>query len=520
MIKKLRRRLTVLVVGILILVSAGIVLSIHLVNLRNIEASALAALDDIAENGGRRPDMWAQAPEEGMPPPPDEDFADDIDDAGNDAGDDSGEGAVTPSDAYAADVDDIGEDSGDAAAVGDADDDTSGDAAGEAGNDPAAGTDSGVGAGRFDRGGMMGQRGELPGGDQLRGRGWRGELTSGTDTLATLSNFYTITLDSDGAVSGWNSDRSDLYTDEQIEAIAGQILAAGKSRGRADTQFYCLLEDEAQAGARRLIVLDARLEYLSARRVLRTTALVAALACLLLSLGACLLIRRMLKPVEASFERQKQFAWDASHELKTPLAVISANADVLSSEIGDNEYLGYIRSEVQRADKLVQNLLTLARMDKGSVQADIRRFDLSQALLSVALPFESTVFEAGKTLETDVPEGILCRGDEAMIQQLAVILLSNALKYSDDGGAIRLSLAQKGRGCVFSVYNTGSGIAPEHLEKIFDRFYREDASHNSEVSGNGLGLSIARTIAEANRGRIHAESVPGKSATFIVTLPG
>ena len=126
--------------------------------------------------------------------------------------------------------------------------------------------------------------------------------------------------------------------------------------------------------------------------------------------------------------------------------------------------------------------------------------------MGVALPFESTVFEAGRTLETEIPEGLFLRGDEAMLQQLAVILLSNALKYSDEGGLIRLSLAQKGRGATITVWNTGMGIAPENLEKIFDRFYREDLSHNSEVAGNGLGLAIARTIAQAHKGHIRAES--------------
>ena len=111
-------------------------------------------------------------------------------------------------------------------------------------------------------------------------------------------------------------------------------------------------------------------------------------------------------------------------------------------------------------------------------------------------------------------------GDEAMLQQLVLILLSNALKYSNEGGLIRLSLMQKGRGAVITVYNTGAGIAPENLEKIFDRFYREDLSHNSAVAGNGLGLAIARTIAEAHKGHIRAESEQGNSATFIVTLSG
>ncbi len=446
MIKKLRRRLTLLVIGVLVLVTAGIVLSIGLINRRNIDAAATAALQVLADNGGRRPgqDIPEAPPQLGDVAPPEED--------------------------------------GDATADG---------------RQPQS-TPQGGPALR----------------PEVRPRG-AFEL-SGGDSLANLSNAYTVHLDAEGAVTAWNSDRSDLYTDAQIQALADAALAEGRESGCVDTQYYRLI---GEGDARQLIVLDARLEFLSARRMLRVSALVASLACLLLSAGAYLLIRRMLRPVQDSFDRQKQFVWDASHEFKTPLAVISANAEVLSREIGPNEYLGYIQSEVKRTDSLVQSLLTLARMDRGTVTAQLKRMNLSEALLGVALPFESTVFEAGKTLETDIPEGVWCKGDEAMLQQLAVILLSNALKYSREGGLIRLSLAQKGRSAVITVYNTGEGIAPENLERIFDRFYRQDASHNREIAGNGLGLAIARTIAEAHRGHIRAESVPGESATFTVTLP-
>ena len=441
MIKGLRRKLTLLVIAVLVLVTAGIVLSTDLANRRNIASAAQKALQTLADNEGRRPGLA-----EKQPAPPDGDS----------------EPPARPD--------------------------------GE--SEPPARPD-----------------GDPPVPAEPRGFG---DSPDG-DSLASLSNVYTITLDESGAVTEWYSDRSDLYDDAQIQSIADQITAEGQDSGRAGTQFYRFAERE---GARLLIVLDARLEYLSARRALRATALVAGGGCLLLSFGAWLLIRRMLQPVQASCDRQKQFAWDASHEIKTPLAVISANAEVLAREIGPNEYLGYIQSEVKRADGLVQNLLTLARMDRGTVAAQTRRFNLSDALLAVALPFESTVFEAGRTLETEIPDGVFIKGDEGMLQQLAVILLSNALKYSDEGGRIRLSLAQKGRGAAITVFNTGRGIAPENLGKIFDRFYREDASHSGEIAGNGLGLAIARSIVEAHHGRIHAESTPGESATFIVQLPG
>ena len=481
MITKLRRRLTLLVIGVLILVTAGIVLSIDIVNRRNIDAAAEAALDILAANEGRRPDLEdAEPPEqpvEGEVPP-------------------EGEGEVPPE-----------KPGGTLPTEGTT---SSGSVPPEKpeGTVPTQGTmtaDRQPPAGQMDPRQRMNERRRAFGNLQ------------GSAALASLSNAYTVTLDAEGGVTAWSSDRADLYTDAQIQAFADAALATGRTAGRVDTQYFRLT---GSGDARLLIALDARLEFLSAQRMLRASTMVASLACLLLAAGAYLLIRRMLQPVQASFDRQKQFVWDASHEFKTPLAVISANAEVLSREIGPNEYLGYIQSEVKRTDSLVQNLLTLARMDKGTVAAEMKRFNLSDALLAVALPFESTVFEAGKTLETDIPEGVFLRGDEAMLQQLAVILLSNALKYSDANGTIRLSLAQKGRGATITVYNTGMGIAPEHLTKIFDRFYREDLSHNSEVAGNGLGLAIAQTIAQAHKGHIRAESEYGKSATFTVTLPG
>lgn len=462
MIKSLRRRLTLLVACVLVLVTAGIVLSIRAINLRNIDSSARAALAVLSENRGQRPGQ----PQEAPPPKPEGETA-------------ANGGKLPPQQTIGAE----GET-------------PSPEPTGESETPPPR-----------------------PEGDQIPPERPSVDMPVG-NPLASLSNAYTIRLDGDGNVVAWSSERTDLYSDAQVQAMARAVLAREKAEGRIDTQYYRLLDDGEGGDERLLIVLDARLEYLSAERMLRTTALVAVLAGLLLGVGAWLLIRRMLQPVQASFDRQKRFVWDASHEFKTPLAVISANAELLSRQIGPNEYLGYIQSEVKRTDNLVQGLLTLARMDRGTVTAEMKRFDLSKALLGVALPFESTAFEAGRTLETDVPEGVWIRGDEAMLQQLAVILLSNALKYSDEGGLIRLSLVQKGRGAVITVYNTGAGIAPENLEKIFDRFYREDQSHNSAVAGNGLGLAIARTIVEAHKGHIRAESEQGNSATFIVTLPG
>ena len=422
MIRKLRLRMTLMVIAVLILVSAGIVLATHLANERNIAAQAEDTLAVLAENGiaGNRKESFQER-----------------------------------------------------------DDDR-----------------------RFARkNGGRGVRGQPP------------EIRSGGEAAAAgLSNSYTISLNADGSVASWASDRGGLYSDEQVAGIAESALADGKNSGRIGTQFYRKTDDG-------LVVLDARLDYLSASNVLRSTILIAAASCLLLSLLAWLLIRRMVQPVEEAFLRQKQFVSDASHELKTPLAVISANAEVLEQEIGENEYLGYIRSEVRRTDTLVNNLLTLARMDKGGADTAVKvSFDLSRALLDVVLPFESTVFEAGKTLETDIPERISCTGNEEQIKQLAVILLSNALKYSDDGGRIAVSLKARGKQRDIRVFNTGDAISPADQEHIFDRFWRADPAHGRETGGHGLGLAIARTIVESHGGKISVDSREGSGTAFTVTL--
>ena len=349
-----------------------------------------------------------------------------------------------------------------------------------------------------------------PGRDRMRS-------TPAIMNAASLSNYYTITLDADGNVLFWRSDRTDLYTDEEINQMASSVLQSGIASGRVGAQFFRLLDKDA-SGSRLLIAVDSRLEVQNVENVLRVTALVAVAEDALLSLAAVWLIHRLVKPVDEAMEKQKQFVWDASHEMKTPLAVISANAEALAGEVGESKSLAFIQSEVQRTDHLIQNLLTLARMEKGTVQADKQRFDLSRALLEVALPFESAIFETGKELNIDIPDGITYVGDVDMIKQLTVILLSNAQKYSDDGGKIDITLETKGEKRVLKVHNTGPAIPPESQERIFDRFYRVDSSHNREIEGNGLGLAIAKSIVQAHKGKITVHSASNEGTTFTVTL--
>lgn len=334
-------------------------------------------------------------------------------------------------------------------------------------------------------------------------------------TLSRVAGYCVVRLTRAGEIHEWKTESPGLYDEALVRELVEAVKAGGKREGRAGAQAYRM---ESRSYGALIVLMDIRAELANAQTLLRITAVVGIAACLLLSLCAVLLIRRMLMPVQQAFDKQRHFVWDASHELKTPLAVISANAQVLEKELGGNESLGYILAEVNRMDGLVQSLLTLARMDADKPEAGFESFDVGMELLSAALPMESLAFEQGKRLETRISPGIFCVGSKALVGQLAVILLSNALKFAGDGGVVTLSLEARGRQRFIRVHNTGSYIAPEERERIFDRFYQSEDSRSRAGSGSGLGLSIAKSIVRLHHGEIDVKSNPEAGTVFTAVL--
>lgn len=204
---------------------------------------------------------------------------------------------------------------------------------------------------------------------------------------------------------------------------------------------------------------------------------------------------------------------DASHELKTPLSAIAVNADVLSREIGENKWLANIRQETERMDELVIALLTLARLDAAPAASKVT-FDLSQALTEIALSFDSLAFEKGLNFSWSIAPDLMFTGDPGQLRQLGSILLDNAFSYASIGGKVTMTLAQEEPYIRLRVYNTGAPIDQKDLPHLFERFYRADSARTAGRSF-GLGLAIARSIAEAHRGTIRAENQP-EGVCFIV----
>lgn len=210
----------------------------------------------------------------------------------------------------------------------------------------------------------------------------------------------------------------------------------------------------------------------------------------------------LVMPVEAAFRKQEQFISDASHELKTPVAIISANADVLQREIGESKWLDYINTETVRMNKLITNLLDLAAVESNDDKNLHKRFNLSETVMSIVLPFESMAFEQQINLSEQIDDNIYIMGDGTKIGQLTSILIDNAFNHTEKGGSIKVQLNLQHHKKILTVSNTGSAIPPEKQKLIFERFYRADEARTRERGNYGLGLSIAKSIVKSHNGKI------------------
>jgi signal transduction histidine kinase len=243
---------------------------------------------------------------------------------------------------------------------------------------------------------------------------------------------------------------------------------------------------------------------------------------LLSGVGGLFMSRRAMQPVKDSFQRQRTFVADASHELKTPLALVRINADVIKRNPTDPENLWVVEdqlSEIDRMDRLLSDLLTLARLDTGRLDVEDKPFDLTIVAGETAGRFLARAAEEGVRLEVEVPDELPARGDPEKTGQILAALLDNAMRYTPKGGSITVSGRLLDGRAEANVTDTGPGIAAEHLPHIFDRFYRAEAARTRAGGGTGLGLSIARDLARAQDGDLLAGNVPDGGASFTLRLP-
>ena len=317
---------------------------------------------------------------------------------------------------------------------------------------------------------------------------------------------YTVLLDGSNAVSEVICHSADSASTEEITALSNEIIASGEKYriGNLYAEQYSYSYEEGSS----IVIVDNA----SAMEELRGTLLVSFVLYALLEV-IIFLVSRILslwiaKPVAESFEKQKQFIADASHELKTPLAVIIASADALESNPSETKWLENIKSESDRMNRLIADLLDLAKSEEVDDKSQFTEGNLSKTVEKATLTFEGVMFEKGVALKDDIEQDIMLNMNKYRIIQLMSILLDNAVKHSDTGGEIKVSL-KKDKDIVLKVTNKGEGIPKGEEEKIFERFYRADESRNRNENRYGLGLAIAKNICLSHGGEISAKSENG-----------
>ena len=327
-----------------------------------------------------------------------------------------------------------------------------------------------------------------------------------------LSTFYSVAFSEDGTVLSVNDGANGLYSGEELISIARDLLAKDRSTGRLDNLSYMV---SGKPGYTLVAFIDDTVTESSMRTLLHNVLIFGGAAIVVLFFVSLFLSGRIIRPLEENDKRQKQFISDASHELKTPVAVISTNAELLSRELGENEWLANIQYENERMGDLVKQLLDLSRAENTGTPMET--VDLSRAVTGEALAFESVAYDQGKTIRSDIDEGICVTGSQAQLAQLTSILLDNAVRHGT-GSEIELALKRQGHAAALSVVNGGDEIPPEKLEHLFDRFYRVDEARSGEGHHYGLGLSIAKAVAEKHGGNISVSCRDGK-VRFTVSIP-
>lgn len=328
--------------------------------------------------------------------------------------------------------------------------------------------------------------------------------------------FYAQT-DYSGSIAYIGLDRiASVSTNEAID-LTYKALRRGERYGEIGVYRYAVAD---KYFGRLVIFVDCTEQIQTRSFLFVVSAIIIALILLMLFFPVYFLTKLATLPVAKSIEKQRRFITDAGHEIKTPLAIISANVDVLALSGGeDNEWIQSIRNQTRRLSGLVSDLVSLSRMDEEKTQEEKARFSLSNAVTEAAADFEVLAHSCNKSFTVNVQPQIDYVANEAQIRRLVSILCDNAIKYSNDGGRICVTLCRKGRQILFEVYNTcPEGFDATNLDNLFERFYRPDSSRSRKTGGFGLGLSIAKATVESNGGRISVRSEDGKSIIFTVVL--
>ena len=337
-------------------------------------------------------------------------------------------------------------------------------------------------------------------------------------SLFNESSWFIVTLDSEGEVLSKNLLNMHNSDESLASGLALEAAASGKESGFL--QDYLFLVRESPRG-RDYFFMDCETRLAAVRKL----ALFSGLACLggilLAALAVTLASRKAIEPTIRNMEQQKQFITNASHELKTPLTVISTNMELLQMEMPDSQWIRSTRKQTAQMRHLVDELVYLSRMEEEGSPLEMENLTLDSLLAEAAEPFIAMAEFQGKAMTAEAEKGLTLRGDRASVQRLLSTLLDNAVKYTPPEGTIRAEARSEGRHAVITVSNdVAEPLSEEQCRRLFNRFYRADDSRNKEKqNGFGIGLAIAAAIAEKHGGTISAAMKEDRQLVFTCRLP-
>lgn len=305
-------------------------------------------------------------------------------------------------------------------------------------------------------------------------------------------------------------------TDKDILSMTQELQKSEKRFGSIDDYIYVVRT--LRSGNTVYIFVDNKEALQNSKQFFIVSIFIFLLSVIVFTIISYYLSRWMIKPSEKAIKNQKIFVANISHDLKTPITIIRANADLIENEVKNKKSIKYIKQETEKLNHLVNEMLTLTRIDNTISKENFKSFNFGDSLFDVVLPFESIAYEKGIRFNINIDEVTDYFGDESNIQKLAEILIDNAMSYTAKGGIVDVDAYENSKAVILSVTNTGEPISDEKKVEIFDRFYRASKSRESTGNHYGLGLSIANTIVKKHNGKISIESKNGKN-TFTVTLP-
>lgn len=329
------------------------------------------------------------------------------------------------------------------------------------------------------------------------------------------ARFFTVMLDDQGEVVFSDTKQIAAVDAEIAESYAKTLYADNEKSGMYDDYKYRAKETDKGT---LYIFLDCTREMNSFRNFLQTSILISFGGLAVVFILIVIFSHIALKPVEESYQKQKHFITNASHDIKTPLTIINAGAEVIELEHGEGEWTKEIKKQTERLAALTDKLVFLSRMDEENQKIELCDFNLSELICESIEPYENMGAAKGFSVSLDCQSDIRYKGNEEMLSQVVALIMDNAMKYTNANGRIAVSLKKTVKGIEIRFKNTTEYVEEGNHNELFERFYRADKSRNSVRGGHGIGLSVVKAIISAHKGRISAYSADGKSMEFLIVL--